>query len=216
MVVPEDYDILTKLCNDHQLPYILIDYEGSKPAEDTLVVNVTNRKGMLEATRYLLALGHRRIGFITGVMTFASARERLQGYQDALSEVGIPYDPSLVVEGQWTQESGFAQAHLLMERDPQLTAIIASDDLTAFGVMDAIKDTGRRVAEDISVVGFDDIPMAANVYPPLTTVRQPMIEMGQAAIEILVALLENRPPLNLEREFATELIIRESTSRPKE
>src|SRR5215468_73739 len=146
--------------------------------------------------RYLLVLGHRKIGFITGQMVMASAGERLQGYQDALREAGLPYDPSLVVEGNWTQFGGLEQTRILLERHPDLTAIMASDDVTAFGAMDAIKDAGMRVGEDISVIGFDDIPQAASVYPPLTTVRQPMMEMGQAAVELLVAVLDDRPPVS--------------------
>src|SRR5262249_25888293 len=161
MVVPFDYELLTELCKADELPYVLLDYQGGEPAEHIPTVTVTNRQGILEAMRYLLALGHRQIGFITGQMDLASARERLQGYKDALAEVGIAYDPTMVVEGQWSQESGFSQTRVLMESHPKMTAVIASDDLMAFGAMDAVKDSGLRVGQDISVIGFDDIPMAA-------------------------------------------------------
>jgi LacI family transcriptional regulator len=214
MVVPYDYEALIRLCNENGLPYVLVDYEGNLPVENAPIVTVTNRKGMLEATRYLVALGHRCIGFITGRMSMAGARERLQGYQDALREVEISYDSALVVEGDWTQETGFRQMRSLLARHPAMTAVLASDDLTAFGVMDAIKDAGLRVGEDISVIGFDNIPMASSVYPALTTVRQPMQEMGQAAAEILIGLLEGRPPINRNLEFATDLIIRQTTGKP--
>ena len=91
--------------------------------------------------------------------------------------------------------------------------MIASDDLMAFGAMDAIKECGLHVGEDISVIGFDDIPMAATVYPPLTTVRQPMLQMGASAIELLIAHLEGDSVIASQREFATELVIRQSTAK---
>jgi len=216
MVVPYDYELLTDLCATYELPYVLVDYQGAEPDEDVPTVTVTNRKGILDATRYLLALQHRRIGFITGLMSMASSRERLNGYQDALAETGMEFDPSLVVEGEWTTETGYAQTRILLERHPDLTAIVASDDLMALGAMDAVKDAGLRVGEDISITGFDDIPAAASAHPPLTTVQQPMPEMGQAAVELLVALLENRAPVSVRREFATELIIRQSTGHRKD
>jgi LacI family transcriptional regulator len=214
MIVPFDDEVLMEMCNYYELPYVLIDYQGKPPDASVPTITVTNRKGVLEATRYLLTLGHRKIGFITGQMTMASARERLQGYRDGLAESGLPFDPSLVVEGDWMQKTGFTQAQLLLERHPDLTAIIGADDLTAFGVMDALKEAGLRIGEDVSVIGFDDIPMASNVHPTLSTVRQPMAQMGEAAVELLIALLEHRPPLTLQREFSTELVIRHSTGRP--
>src|SRR5258708_8123427 len=214
LMVPFDEAILIGLCNEYELPYVLIDYQGREPAENVPTVTVTNRKGVHEAPRYLLSLGHRRIGFITGLMTMASAGERLQGYKDGLEESGIAYDPGLVTEGDWSQKTGFIQTKILLLRQPDLTAIICSDDLTAFGAMDAIKDVGLKVGEDISVIGFDDIPRAANVHPPLTTIRQPMEQMGAATVEMLAAMLEKRPRMNLRREFSTELIIRQSTRQP--
>ena len=214
MIVPYDYDILIELCETHQLPYVMVDFQGHIPAPNTPTITVTNKKGIHDAMRYLLALGHERIAFITGLMDMASARERLRGYREALEEVGLPYDESLVVDGDWTQIRGFEQSRDLLKRRPDLTAIMASDDLTAFGAMDAIKDAGLRVGEDVSVIGFDDIPMASSVYPALTTIRQPMIRMGETAVELLVALLEDRAPINLHREFGTELVIRQSTGKP--
>ncbi len=214
MIVPYDYELLVRLCETHGIAYVLVDYEGHAPAANVPTISVTNRKGVLDAMRYLLVLGHRKIGFITGQMDKASARERLAGYEDALAEAGIARDPSLIVEGNWTQIGGLETTRVLLERHPDLTAIIGSDDLTAFGAMDAIKDAGMRVGEDISVIGFDDIPQAAGVYPPLTTVRQPMNAMGAAAVELLIAMLDERPPVSLHREFATELVIRGSTGKP--
>jgi LacI family transcriptional regulator len=211
MVVPYDYEVLVRALNDHGLTYVMIDHHDE--TNDDPAITATNRKGIREAMRHLLALGHRRIGFITGRMELGCSQERLEGYREALAEVGLTYDARYVREGDFEQTTGFTQARELLQLHPRPTAIVASNDVMAFGVMDAIKEAGLRVATDVSVAGFDDIPMASQVYPRLTTVRQPMGAMGEAAVELLVTMLQGRTPIALRRELATELIIRESTAR---
>jgi LacI family transcriptional regulator len=211
LVVPYNYDVLIEAFKEHDMPYVIIDHHGT--TENEPAVTATNRKGVLEAMRHLLALGHRRIGFITGRMTLDCSVDRLQGYRDGLAEVGLSYDAELVREGDFEQPTGFRRAVELLSLADRPTAIIASNDEMAFGVMDAIKDAGLRVGRDISVIGFDDIPMASNVHPALTTVRQPMAAMGATALELIVTLLEGRTPITLQRELATELVIRETTAR---
>jgi LacI family transcriptional regulator len=210
MVVPYDYEMFVQEFKTHELPYVIVDHHGDTSSEPA--ITATNRKGVIDAMRYLMALGHRRIGFITGRMSIGCAKDRLQGYRDALAEVRIPYDPALVVEGDFEQPTGFMQGQRLLALENPPTAIVASNDVMAFGVMDAVKAADLHVGEDISVVGFDDIPMASQVYPALTTVRQPMAEMGESAVDLLVTLLEDRKPMSLQRELATELIVRESTA----
>jgi LacI family transcriptional regulator len=161
--------------------------------------------------RYLLALGHRRIGFITGRMTLICSRDRLQGYRDGLAEVGLPFDPELVREGDFSQPVGFQQGQALLSLKEPPTAILASNDVMAFGVMDAAKAQGFAVGPDISIIGFDDIFQASQVYPALTTVRQPLRSMGESAIDLLTTLIERRPAFAMRRELPTELIIRAST-----
>jgi len=209
LVVPYDYETLVQSFKEHGVPYVIIDHQGS--ALDVPAITATNRKGIHDAMRHLLALGHTRIGFITGRMDMGCSAERLKGYRDGLAEVGIPYDASLVLEGDFEQTTGFVQGRALLQLKPRPTAVVASNDAMALGLMYAIKDAGLRVGEDISVVGFDDIKMASSVYPALTTVRQPIAEMGKAAIELLVTLLQGGKPLSLQRELATELIVRDST-----
>jgi LacI family transcriptional regulator len=211
LVVPYDYEALVTTFKEHRMPYVIIDHHSN--IEDEPVITATNQKGIRDAMRHLLALGHRRIGFITECMNMGCSQDRLLGYQAALKEVGLPYDPTLVAEGNFEQPTGFAKTLELMQLNPRPTALIASNDVMAFGAMDAIKDIGLRVGHDISVVGFDDIPMASHVYPRLTTVRQPIAEMGEAAVDMLVSLLQGHPPLTLQRELSTELILRESTAR---
>jgi len=211
MVVPRDYETIVDELKAHDLAYVIIDHHSGTANEPS--VAATNRKGVLDAMRHLLALGHRRIGFITGRMDVACSHDRLQGYRDGLAEVGQPSDPALVREGDFLQPTGFRHAHSLLTMDEPPTAIIASNDVMAFGVMDAVKASGLSVGQDISIIGFDDTFMASQVYPPLTSVRQPLANMGETALEMLVTLLQGRMVLNPRRELPTELIIRQSTGR---
>lgn len=209
MVVPRDYEVIVGDLKQHNLPYVIVDHHNGTGNEPS--VTATNHKGMLDAMRYLVALGHRRIGFVTGRHDVASSRDRLQGYCDGLDELDLPYDPELVCNGDFLQPSGFKHGQSLIAMKSPPTAIIASNDVMAFGVMDAAKDAGLNIGRDISIIGFDDIYMASQTYPSLTTVRQPLAEMGETALDMLVALLQGRTVLNLRREMPTELIVREST-----
>ncbi|MEP7287365.1 MAG: LacI family DNA-binding transcriptional regulator [Chloroflexota bacterium] len=211
MVVPLDYENIVNDLKTHNLSYVIIDHHSGTENEPS--VTATNRKGILDAMRHLFALGHHRIGFITGRMDIACSQDRLQGYQDGLAEVGRPFDPELIGEGDFSQLAGFQQAQRLLQLRQPPTAIVASNDVMALGVMDAAKAAGLTIGQDISIVGFDDIEMASHTYPPLTTVRQPMAAMGETALELLVTLLEGHTALTMRRELPTELIIRESTGR---
>lgn len=211
MVVPHDYETIVSDLKARELPYVIIDHHMNNDNEPS--VTATNRRGILDAMRHLLALGHRRIGFITGRMDIASSHDRLQGYRDGLAEVGLPFEAELVCEGDFTQSVGFHHTQTLLALEERPTAIVASNDVMAFGAMDAIKAAGLTIGHDVSIVGFDDIHMASQVYPPLTTVRQPMAEMGEVAMEMLVNLIEERVTLSYRRELPTDLIIRSSTGR---
>jgi LacI family transcriptional regulator len=211
LIVPHDYEIIVSDLKQHELPYVIIDHHSD--TEDEPSVAATNRKGVLDAMRHLLALGHQRIGFITGRMDIACSHDRLQGYRDGLTEVGLPFEPELVREGDFLQLSGFQNAQSLLRLDNPPTAIIASNDMMAFGAMDAAKLAGLTIGQDVSIVGFDDIDMASHTYPSLTTVRQPMADMGETALDMLVTLLQGRALLNSRRELPTELIVRDSTGR---
>lgn len=211
MVVPHDYEVIVSDLKAHKLPFVIIDHHSDTEEEPS--VTATNRKGVLDAMRHLLALGHRRIGFITGRMDIACSHDRLQGYRDGLAEIGLPFDPDLVREGDFLQPSGFQQAQSLFQLPQPPTAIIASNDVMAFGVMDAAKANGLKIGRDISIIGFDDIYMAAHSYPPLTTVRQPLAAMGETALDMLFTLLQGHTLLNARRELVAELVIRESTGK---
>ncbi len=214
MVVPHDYEVIVRDLQQHELPYVIIDHHSD--TDDEPSVTATNRKGVLDAMRHLLALNHRRIGFITGRMDIACSHDRLQGYQNGLAEVGLTFDPELVCEGNFEQQSGFRATQHLLQLSYPPTAIVASNDSMAFGAMDAIKAAGLTIGRDISIIGFDDIDMASQTYPPLTTVRQPLAAMGETALDMLVSLMQKRTVLTPRRELPTELIIRESTGHAAE
>ena len=211
MVVPLDYEVIVNDLKAHDLRYVIIDHHSDTENEPS--VTATNRRGTLEAMRHLFALGHKRIGFITGRMDIACSLDRLQGYRDGLAEVGLPFVPELVREGDFSQPVGFRETQALLKLPEVPTAIVVSNDVMAFGAMDAVKAAGLTIGSDISIIGFDDIAMASQSYPPLTTVRQPMDAMGETALELLVTLLEGRTAFSMRRELPTELIIRESTGR---
>jgi LacI family transcriptional regulator len=212
LIVPYDYELLVNALKERGIQYVIVDHHSQTENEPAVIAS--NRRGVVDAMRHLLALGHRRIGFITGRMSIGCSQDRLQGYKDALSEVGLPYETELVLEGDFERQTGFVQAQRLLESKIPPTAIFASNDDMAFGVMDAVKEAGLRVGSDISVVGFDDSPAAKEVYPKLTTVRQPMAEMGKVAVELLVGMIEGKSTVSSRRELPTELIVRDSTERP--
>lgn len=214
MVVPVNYEEMVKHIKELELPVVIIDHHSETANEAS--VTATNRKGMLEATRYLLALGHRRIGFITGRMDIACSHDRLRGYRDGLEEVGLQFDQKLVCQGDYLQPSGYEATRCLLSLDTPPTALLVSNDMMAYGAMEAIRNAGFTVGSDISVIGFDDIFMSSLTYPPLTTVRQPLEEMGEVAIDMLTDLIQGRTILNLHRELATELIVRETTGRVRD
>jgi len=193
-------------------PYVMIDYY---PDTNTApCVRATNWQGMREGTNYLIALGHRRIGFITGRRGDGITEARLHGYRSALLEASLPFDPDLVVDGDYGQPSGFRAATTLLSLNTRPTAIVASNDLMAMGAIEAAHALGLAVPEGVSVLGFDDLPMAATTHPPLTTIRQPLYEMGRMAAQMVVALSEKRELVSRQIELPTRLIVRASCTPP--
>jgi LacI family transcriptional regulator len=171
-------------------------------------LRVENDEGAYRATRYLVELGHRRIAHITGILSHTDALERRDGYCRALRDAGLEVDPQLIVEGGFTEQSGLLAAESLLARSVRFTAVFAANDQMAYGVRLALYRRGLRVPEDISLVGFDNILSSAYVTPPLTTVRQNMVDLGRAAAEGVLRLLNGQSP-NLP-QFAIDLVIRES------
>ncbi len=209
LVLPRHPAGYLKTLRQRKFPYVLIDHQGID--ERGPAVGAANRAGAYDATRYLLALGHRRIGFITGSMDLGCAQERLDGYRAALQDHGVAADAELVREGNFQQPGGFQAAMELMNLPHAPTAIFGSNDVMAFGVMEAARERGKKIPDDISIIGFDDIPQAAQVHPPLTTIRQPLEEMGRRAVRMLLEIIQNPDQAAAKIELPTELVVREST-----
>ncbi|HEX6523138.1 MAG TPA: LacI family DNA-binding transcriptional regulator [Streptosporangiaceae bacterium] len=193
------------------IPLVVVD-PVNLPDPELPSVGATNWAGGLAATEHLISLGHRRIGAVAGPPDYLCSRARVDGYRSALDKAGIRFDPALVRNGDFYHEGGFSRGIELLSMSEPPTAIFAGSDQQAFGVYEAARQRGLRVPEDLSVVGFDDLPVARWVSPPLTTVRQPLTEMGRAAAQILSDLIEGVPPRSRRVELSTELIVRESTA----
>jgi len=175
-------------------------------------VDINAYEGAAIATRHLIELGHRRIGMISNAsLEYTSARQRRQGFIHALEEAGIPFDESLFREGDYTPASGFAAMNELLANKELPTAVFIASDVVAIGAVQAIKNHHLRIPQDISLIGFDDIPMAAFFDPPLTTIRLPAYEIGREAGELLTLLIQGKEFQSHQSLLNTELIIREST-----
>ncbi|MEU8146507.1 LacI family DNA-binding transcriptional regulator [Nonomuraea sp. NPDC052129] len=193
------------------LPFVVVDPEG-EPAPGVVSVGATNWHGGLAATRHLLELGHRRVGMISGPGDMLCSQARIDGYRAALETAGVEVDPTLIRRGTFLVDSGHDQGHALLSLPDPPTAIFAGSDLMAFGVFEAARQRGLRVPEDLSVVGFDDLPLSKSAWPPLTTVRQPLQEMAALATRTVLAMKRGEAPESRRVELATDLIVRESTA----
>jgi LacI family transcriptional regulator len=196
------------------LPFVVID-PTAEPGPEVSSVGATNWLGGLAATKHLVDLGHERIAIITGPTELLCSRARLDGYRAALERAGLSVDDRLVRPGDFRVKAGYEQAKVLLTLNKRPTAIFAGNDLSALGVLRAAREAGFRVPEDLSVVGFDDIPLAEWSTPSLTTVRQPLTEMAAVAVRILVETAASGGSLKRRVELATDLVVRESTAPPR-
>jgi LacI family transcriptional regulator len=214
LVVPLTSTTYLDTLRKQNFPYVLIDQSDTQ--DKSSIVRATNWQGAYDATSYLIELGHRRIGFITGLMELTSATERLAGYRAAMSEHGVPILDELIVEGDFWERGGYNAALNLLDLPQLPTAIFASNDLSAFGTMEAIRQRGLSIPEDISIVGFDDIPQAPYTYPKLTTVRQPLDQMGRTAVKLLLGQIEQPGQGTQQVTVTTQLIVRDSCQPPRQ
>jgi len=191
-----------------------------QPQPNLSVVAVDNRGAGRTATRHLLDARHQNVGLITGPLAWWEARQRQSGWQDALEEAGISVEGNLVVEGDWKAASGERGLHQLLKQRPDVDAVFVSNDQMALGALQAARKLGVRVPEDLGLVGFDDIPESVYFYPPLSTVRQDMVELGRCAVRELGRMIETIQQGNAVVEpknilLKPELIIRESSLFPE-
>jgi LacI family transcriptional regulator len=201
-------DELFEKLEHHDIPYVAT---AKIPGSGyTHYVDVDNRLGAALAVDHLVSLGHRKIAFVTGPDYLVSHEDRLKGYKAALEKHGLTFNSDYVIMGDNSIESGYSAAQRLLQFDDRPTAIFASADMMAIGVMKAIKNEQYHIPKDFSVIGFDDILLVEYVEPPLTTIRQPASQKGMEACSMLIDLLENDVPIN-KRILPVELVIRAST-----
>jgi LacI family transcriptional regulator len=177
------------------------------------VVEYDNENGAFAATSYLLAAGHRRILALPGAENFTTGDGRLAGYRRALEARGVPYDPRLVLRTDYTRRSGERAARELLSAYPDVTAVFAGSDEVAFGLMNVLRDAGLRMPEDMSIVGYDDVPEARAVSPKLTTVHVPFEQVGRTAVRL--ALERQEGEIEEHVTLGTHLEIRESVAAPR-
>ena len=189
------------------IPFVVVDGELGP---DVPSVGATNWRGGLMATEYLLSLGHRRIATISGIPSHLTSKARLAGYRSALEAAGITPEPELIRQGDYHHNSGYSQTHALLALPEPPTAIVAGCDTQATGIYRALSEHGMHTPQDLSVIGFDDIPSTEWMNPPLTTIRQPLREMGSIAVDLLLQQIAGEPLKAQRVELATSLVIRQS------
>ena len=200
----DDPELLNLL--ERGVPVVL---QGQLPSVQVPFVDVDNQHGARVATRHLIELGHRRIGLITNAgLHYTAAAACLAGYREALTNAGLPYEEGLVRYGNFTPQSGEAAIVDLLNEKP--TAVFVASDVVALGAMKRLQTLGVRIPDDIALVGFDDIPLARYLDPPLTTMRLPAYGLGWGAAELITRFINRVPVENQEVLLETELIVRES------
>jgi LacI family transcriptional regulator len=214
LVLPEESSEELQQLLDRGNSFVVVDPRQALPARIPSV-SAAHASGADQAMQHLLSLGHRRIGAITGPRGWVATEDRRRGYHAALAAAGILPDPALEAEGDFEIAGGLAAAARLLSLADPPTAIFAFNDNLAIGSIHAARARGLAVPNDLSVVGFDDVEYATVISPALTTVRQPLAEMGRMAVSLLVRLLERQRFETLHVELATRLVVRDSTAPPR-
>ena len=214
IVAPSRHDdgTFAALLRASGIPVVVIDRDLALLGADLVVYD--NVGGSRAAVAHLLELGHERIAYVAGPLDVATSRERLRGFRDAVADAAVELRDEWVVEGDFQYASGRAAAARLLDARAPVTAIFAANDLMAAGVASELGARGLRVPEDVSVVGYDDAPLAVMVAPTLTTVRQPLAEMAETAVSFLLDRIRGAEPDQPRRVvLPTELVVRESTDK---
>lgn len=209
LLSPNNYAETLNFLRQYDLPVASFSYRGGVDLSDVLLLQIDNHNSIMAAMNHLVELNHRRIGFVTGLMDHHDAVERLDGYRAALEAHDLPYDESLVYTGNFMADSGFDAGMALLQCDSPPTAIVASSDMMAVGVLRAAQRLGLRPGEDFSIVGFDDVALAAQFS--LTTLAPPFGNMALEAIKGLGQMADGELLEHHQQRFVADLIVREST-----
>ena len=205
-----------KIISQAKLPCVVVDREVGDLTMDQVLIN--NTQGGYLAAQYLAQLGHRRIGYIAGPRLFSLSARRITGFQQALAEVGIQFPDDYIVQGDFNYRGGEEGMRELLRRNLDLTAVFASNDRMAIGCLNVLLRAGLRVPEDVSLMGYDDIPQTTAMFPALTTVAQPKAEMGRTSVSLLLERIRLRGEAIAPRRviLPVELVLRESCGPPRE
>ncbi len=210
LLTPRGNESFIRGIRGNGFPLVVVDRD-IQARDDVVEVIVNNFNGAIQAMEHLIGCGYRRIGFINGLAGIQASQDRLRGYQIALQEHDLPFVSEWVVSSDFTQEGGYAAMKELLAVSPSLDAVFVASDRMAVGAMGAIRQDGRRIPDDIALVGFDDVPLAAQTDPPLTTVRQPMLEMGALGVKLLLRMIKGKAIEHPKVTLQTELVVRSST-----
>ena len=214
LMLPEESADELRMLQRQEFPFVVVD-PREPPPEGVACVAAMHASGAKQAIEHLLELGHRRIGAIAGAPGWYATEERLLGFRAALAGAGMLLDPELVVYSDWRMPRGIEAAeHLLSLRDPP-TAIFGFNDNVAIGALHAAHARGLTIPDDLSVVGFDDTELATIVTPQLTSVSQPLAEMGRMGVSLLLRILEGQRVDAMRMELSTKLVVRNSTGPPR-
>lgn len=213
VVTPREVDarFVTRLVVDDHFPVVLIDgFVGSAPVSSVMVDNFRGAKAV---TQHLLELGHRRIGFVMGLSETRESHDRLEGYRRALEKYGVDFDPSYVWKGDYSWESGKESGRriLALPSSRRPTAIFAANDSMAVGIVEAMEEAKVKIPEQIALAGYDDVELAVTVRPRLTTVRQPLRDMGRFGARKLINVINGEEPEATRIMLPLELVVRESS-----
>jgi DNA-binding LacI/PurR family transcriptional regulator len=203
-----DDPYLQEVIEQNAFPCVLIDIP--KTGENVGYIASDSRSGAAMATNHLLQLGHRHIAMINGHDRAHVSQERLAGYRDALEQAGVEYRPELVYDGSFTEDGGAEAMYRILLRHPEVTAVFCASDLMALGAMRTLERMERKVPDEISIIGFDDISIAAYCSPKLTTIRQDKYQLGYQGAQLLIDILDKRTD-NRKILLGNQLIVREST-----
>jgi len=206
------YDEALDFLATRSAPVVMVDRSPGAGYEDLQIDTVftDNERGGMLATRYLLRLGHRRVGCISGPSRLTSSADRVVGYRQALTEAGIRVDEDLIVSGDFQHESGYRACRQLLELPEPPTALFVCNDLMAVGALCAVHEVGLNVPADVSVIGFDDIPLASYTVPRLTTIAQPARDLGRVAVDLMVQRLSDRESPARHERLPVTLLERDS------
>lgn len=213
IMTPREDDTGLKALVEAEVPAVVMGYV---PGLDMHSVDVDNVQAAKAAVEHLIELGHERIACISNAAKpYTSANQRYEGYKAALTDAGIAFDERLVRFADFSSQSGYDCMKALLEENADITGVFVASDSVAFGAMAAIRDAGLRIPEDISIVGFDDIPMASYVTPGLTTIQLPAKEIAEQSCHLLMQLMQGDFCQERIVTLPTQLIVRQSTARPE-